>query len=171
MFLILHYFVRRYYSGLVDGNWFFWSARAPCSLTCAEGLRKRLRNCINPAPANGGKPCKGIVMETKSCRKMAKRFFLKVYSDKKGNEISKRNCVLGLLLLCFPFSVHGSWSFWSTWTPCSKTCGVGFQKRVRDCKNPAPVNGGKPCKGVPIETKQCSVQLCPGLDIYKRINK
>lgn len=69
-----------------------------------------------------------------------------------------------LSLLYFIFPVHGGWSIWSAWTPCSKTCDTGFQKRERDCTNPAPVNGGNSCKGVTMETKQCCVQLCAGLE-------
>ena len=84
---------------------------------------------------------------------------------------SQKFCLYFIVVLYVLFPVHGSWSIWSAWTPCSKTCDIGFEKRVRDCTNPAPVNGGKPCKGVPIETKQCCVQLCPGLEIYWRIKK
>ena len=63
----------------------------------------------------------------------------------------------------FFFSVDGNWSAWSEWAPCSKTCGGGLQKRLRNCSNPTPANGGKPCEGAVMETKKCSLTPCPGL--------
>ncbi|XP_038599228.1 complement component C9 [Tachyglossus aculeatus] len=46
-----------------------------------------------------------------------------------------------------PFSpavvVDGSWSCWSSWSPCRK----GERSRTRQCVNPAPGSGGRPCQG------------------------
>ena len=63
----------------------------------------------------------------------------------------------------FTFSVNGNWSAWSAWSSCSKTCDDGLQRRMRKCKNPAPANGGDPCKGNASEVQTCSLQFCPGL--------
>lgn len=114
----------------VDGNWTSWSKWHTCSKTCGNGFQKRMRNCTNPAPANGGRPCNGISMETKICTMK-------------------------------PCPVDGGWASWSDWTPCSQTCGGGFQKRMRNCTNPLPANSGKTCKGVAMETKKCNLKPCP----------
>ena len=62
------------------------------------------------------------------------------------------------------YSVDGSWSPWSSWDPCSETCDEGFQKRMRECTNPTPANGGKACIGAAMETKKCILKFCPGLN-------
>lgn len=114
----------------VNGKWSPWSTWFPCSKTCGGGLQTRKRSCINPAPANSGKPCQGVTKETKGC--------------------NVNKC-----------PVNGNWSAWSAWSSCSKTCDDGLQRRMRKCKNPAPANGGDPCKGNASEVQTCSLQFCP----------
>ena len=43
--------------------------------------------------------------------------------------------------------IHGQWSEWSNWGPCSRKCGTGVQISSRECDNPAPQNGGRFCSG------------------------
>nr|XP_061831771.1 hemicentin-1-like isoform X1 [Nerophis lumbriciformis] len=57
--------------------------------------------------------------------------------------------------------VHGGYSEWAEWGPCSLTCGVGSQKRQRQCNNPLPANGGRHCAGSGIETRSCQGKPCP----------
>ena len=65
-------------------------------------------------------------------------------------------------------TVDGGYSPWSGFGPCSKTCGSGrFQRRVRTCTNPVPLNGGKPCFGQPVQTRACSIRSCPGTERFK----
>lgn len=56
---------------------------------------------------------------------------------------------------------HGSWGGWSNWTICTKECGGGRRRRLRQCNSPAPKNGGRPCMGSVFEDKSCNSQACP----------
>uniref|UniRef100_A0A8B9QGY8 Uncharacterized protein n=1 Tax=Apteryx owenii TaxID=8824 RepID=A0A8B9QGY8_APTOW len=49
--------------------------------------------------------------------------------------------------IVFPVAVHGGFSDWFEWRPCSVTCGQGVQERIRQCNNPLPANGGRRCEG------------------------
>ncbi|XP_019730955.1 hemicentin-1 isoform X2 [Hippocampus comes] len=57
--------------------------------------------------------------------------------------------------------VHGGYSEWAEWSPCSLTCGIGSQKRQRQCNNPLPANGGRHCAGSGTETRSCHGKPCP----------
>jgi hypothetical protein len=48
----------------------------------------------------------------------------------------------------------GFWSEWSSYSGCSKTCGIGNKSRSRVCK-------GGPCSGDTQETQPCAIQECP----------
>ncbi|KAM4615754.1 A disintegrin and metalloproteinase with thrombospondin motifs 13 isoform 2-T2 [Polymixia lowei] len=56
--------------------------------------------------------------------------------------------------------VHGSWSSWSEFSPCSRTCGGGVSYRTRECNNPRPAFGGNDCEGREIEAELCHKQPC-----------
>ena len=58
--------------------------------------------------------------------------------------------------------VDGKFSPWTPWKQCSKTCGGGTQTRTRQCDNPPPSQGGKPCVGDTLQTRVCSINVCPG---------
>ncbi|XP_012721740.2 hemicentin-1 [Fundulus heteroclitus] len=58
--------------------------------------------------------------------------------------------------------IHGGYSSWGEWGPCSSTCGQGFQERMRLCNNPAPANGGRSCSGPNTDSRKCQTGLCPG---------
>ncbi|XP_022800516.1 uncharacterized protein LOC111338320 isoform X2 [Stylophora pistillata] len=52
----------------VDGGYSPWSAFGPCSKTCGSGgIQRRVRTCTNPTPMNGGKPCFGRPLQTRTC--------------------------------------------------------------------------------------------------------
>ena len=59
-------------------------------------------------------------------------------------------------------SVHGGWSGWSLWRPCSVTCGSGVETLLRNCTNPAPQHGGEGCKGSTVRSNVCKKDHCPG---------
>lgn len=57
--------------------------------------------------------------------------------------------------------VNGKFTPWSTWGPCSKSCGEGEQKRTRLCSDPPPSKCGNPCIGDVEETTSCNTHSCP----------
>ncbi|KAM4662226.1 A disintegrin and metalloproteinase with thrombospondin motifs 13 [Discoglossus pictus] len=56
--------------------------------------------------------------------------------------------------------VHGSWSSWSAFSPCSRSCGGGVVMRKRQCNNPRPAFGGRTCEGSHIQAEMCNTQTC-----------
>nr|XP_022919274.1 A disintegrin and metalloproteinase with thrombospondin motifs 2-like [Onthophagus taurus] len=55
---------------------------------------------------------------------------------------------------------NGRWSSWSSWGPCSRTCGIGAEFRSRKCDNPPPMYGGNNCFGLPEEWRLCNLGPC-----------
>ncbi|XP_060723445.1 semaphorin-5B isoform X1 [Tachysurus vachellii] len=59
-------------------------------------------------------------------------------------------------------SRSGGWTPWSSWAPCSTSCGVGFEVRQRSCSNPTPRHGGRVCVGQTREERLCNEDsVCP----------
>uniref|UniRef100_A0A8C5LVR6 Complement C6 n=1 Tax=Leptobrachium leishanense TaxID=445787 RepID=A0A8C5LVR6_9ANUR len=52
--------------------------------------------------------------------------------------------------------VDGSWSCWGPWTSCDIAL---TRTRSRECNNPAPRNGGKPCEGEETQEERCFISL------------
>lgn len=57
---------------------------------------------------------------------------------------------------------HQLFTAWSLWSPCSKTCGVGFRVRKRSCINPRLFPTGGLCNGLSIQHQSCLDRVCPG---------
>ena len=52
---------------------------------------------------------------------------------------------------------HGNWSAWDTWTDCETKPWVGVRKRTRNCTNPVPRRGGRPCVGEAVQYESCNL--------------
>ena len=59
-------------------------------------------------------------------------------------------------------SVNGVWGLWSAWSQCSVSCEDGIQTRTRLCDHPPRLHGGRDCEGENIQTKNCTLDECPG---------
>ncbi|GFR90780.1 hemicentin-1 [Elysia marginata] len=105
------------------GGWSAWESWNPCSVTCGQGVSQRYRACDHPLPKYGG-ACPGPRNESRPCT---------APSSCSGNIFS--------------------WSDWTAWTTCSKTCGGGQRSRSRSLFMSA-VNTRE-------ETSVCSQQPCP----------
>lgn len=56
---------------------------------------------------------------------------------------------------------NGGFSSWSSFSACSKSCGGGLKMRQRACTSPTPLNGGKNCTGLFIDSQACNTNVCP----------
>ena len=63
----------------------------------------------------------------------------------KGND---DNCSLNLIIL------------FVSWSDCSRTCGGGIRRSVRECDNPTPANGGLYCTGDRLRYESCQTKDC-----------
>ncbi|XP_014286449.1 A disintegrin and metalloproteinase with thrombospondin motifs 15 isoform X3 [Halyomorpha halys] len=76
-----------------------------------------------------------------------------------GKWCQKRRCVSRDRKSLQP--VNGGWGKWQKYGECSRTCGGGVRKSIRDCNNPTPANGGKYCLGERVRYHSCATQECP----------
>nr|XP_033798962.1 A disintegrin and metalloproteinase with thrombospondin motifs 14 isoform X2 [Geotrypetes seraphini] len=90
---------------------------------------------------------------------------------KKGPPLDGTECASGKW--CFkghciwktfdqPYSQDGSWSTWSRFSSCSRTCGGGVRSRSRQCNNPPSAYGGRECPGASYEYQVCNSEECRG---------
>ncbi|KAL3852004.1 hypothetical protein ACJMK2_015693, partial [Sinanodonta woodiana] len=55
----------------------------------------------------------------------------------------------------------GTWSAWTNYTACSKTCGGGIQFRSRQCSFQTGHPHGRDCIGNTSSSQECHTNLCP----------
>ncbi|XP_028514725.1 proprotein convertase subtilisin/kexin type 6, partial [Exaiptasia diaphana] len=113
----------------VDGGYSQWTPWSSCTKTCEEGTRNRTRSCTNPRPQHGGRDCSRLGTATQS------------------SVCNTRIC-----------PENSGYSDWSSWSQCTKTCGVGTQNRTRYCKNSTSTE--KRCEGPASQSKRCNTQMC-----------
>lgn len=68
-------------------------------------------------------------------------------------------------------TVRGSWSCWTSWSPCSASCGGGHYQRTRSCTSPVPSPGEDICLGLHTEEALCSTEACPGTECTKSLGR
>ncbi|XP_002121766.3 A disintegrin and metalloproteinase with thrombospondin motifs 12-like [Ciona intestinalis] len=54
----------------------------------------------------------------------------------------------------------GAWSAWTTWSRCSRSCGVGITFSERRCDQPEPRHGGRYCLGERKRYRTCNKWAC-----------
>jgi len=166
----------------VDCKWSEWGEWSSCSSSCGEGSQQRGRTETS-ATSNGAK-CIGKPADVRSCRQpndcpvqcrwgqwtewsrcsstcgpgVFKRIRNQLHvegSACSGFEKDERPC-----LSDDPCPVDCQLEDWSTWSPCSTTCGNGTMSRNRPVLHDSQ-NGGAGCKGNISETSSCSKADCP----------
>ncbi|XP_016146102.1 hemicentin-1-like [Sinocyclocheilus grahami] len=171
----------------VHGGFSEWMEWGACSVSCGTGVQKRLRQCNNPFPANGGHHCIGLATETRSCQGkpcpvdgnwsewssweecsrtcgQGNRTRVRTCSNppaQHGGRACEGKAVEAIMCSIRPCPVAGNWGAWLPWSPCSETCGKGMQTRLRLCNNPPPSFEGPSCEGPDTQTQVCSERNCP----------
>uniref|UniRef100_H0VSR4 SCO-spondin n=1 Tax=Cavia porcellus TaxID=10141 RepID=H0VSR4_CAVPO len=122
------------------GGWGLWSPWSPCSRSCTDpahpAWRSRLRPCL--ANCTVGEPAQERPCNLPSCTEL---------SLCSGPGCGPENC---------------SWTPWGPWEPCSRSCGVGQQRRLRAYHPPRP--GGHWCPDILTayqERRFCNLRACP----------
>lgn len=171
---------------LVDGSWADWSAWSKCDVTCASGYQTRFRLCTDPTPIYGGLDCPGDGNQTRPCTISpcpvdGNWSFWTSWSDcdvtcANGTQTRTRTCTNPVpaysgqncagdsvdtnICVKEPCPIHGGWTQWFSWESCSVTCGVGVQRRHRNCSNPVPDHFGDHCFGDTMDDRICSLEPC-----------
>ncbi|MGH0173029.1 UNVERIFIED_CONTAM: hypothetical protein FKN15_020671 [Acipenser sinensis] len=174
----------------VHGGFSEWLEWAPCSVTCGQGVQKRLRQCNNPLPANGGQHCLGADTETRSCQSkpcpVAGNWGAWLpwgpcsETCGKGTQTRLRLCNNPPPSFDGPHCegqdaqtqvckerhcpVDGKWTSWVSWAACSVSCGGGTRQRTRACASPSPQYGGRQCEGNDVHIDFCNSEPCPNID-------
>ncbi len=60
--------------------------------------------------------------------------------------------------------LDGFWVLLNNWSQCTLKCGGGLQYQQWQCQ--PPLQGGKPCQGMPIRTRPCNIKPCPSVSGY-----
>ncbi|XP_071953956.1 SCO-spondin-like isoform X2 [Antedon mediterranea] len=171
----------------IHGGYTEWTKWPECPVTCGGAEIWRNRNCTNPVPQYDGDDCQGPNTGSKLCNDIvqcpihgnwgrwlywsmcskqceggeSKRIRLcnnpsPLYGGKQCNGTSQETKTCNE----HRCPVHGGYSKWSPWEPCSKSCGGGQTLRTRTCTNPVPQFDGNPCYGTLFERKLCSAFYC-----------
>ncbi|KAL4226916.1 hypothetical protein ACF0H5_014894 [Mactra antiquata] len=172
----------------VNGHWSEWSGYTTCTVTCAGGTQTRNRTCIFDADAPHGAACYGNTTYTQDCNTQPcpvdgiwsswNAWHSCDVTCGGGNRARDRdcffppdtphgnNCTTGTAHDVEPCNdnlcpVDGTWSDWTAWTKCSKTCGGGVKFHTRKCQFPKSVPHGDNCTGDESDKDTCGDSLCP----------
>ncbi|CAF1064997.1 unnamed protein product [Adineta steineri] len=168
----------------VNGGWSAWVDSSPivCSATCGNGSRPQFRTCTNPTPEFGGLYCNGsgvqlIICSTNiTCPGSDTWGSWSTWSGcsvtcGNGTQTSYRNCTSASssgsgtascngssinTTTCYRGScpIDGTWTNFSSYSPCSGICSLGLQASRRTCVNETA--GGMTCSGYGLQFVNCS---------------
>ncbi|XP_005404818.1 PREDICTED: SCO-spondin [Chinchilla lanigera] len=124
----------------LPAGWGLWSPWSPCSRSCTDPARPAWRSRLRPCLANCtvGEPTQERPCNLPSCTELPLC---------PGPGCGPENC---------------SWTPWAPWEPCSRSCGVGQQRRLRAYRPPGP--GGHWCPDILTayqEHRFCNLRACP----------
>ena len=155
-----------------------WGGWSECSKSCGGGIRTKKRECVDQRD-NFGNPCLANLVETENCNTNPCPVWTPwtewtscSKSCGKGIRKKSRECVLAksdidgclgddeAIESCNPDPCP-TLTPWSEWTQCSKSCGGGTQRRIRDCKALTDFQVQNPCMEDLEESRTCNEDSCP----------
>ncbi len=120
----------------VNGGWSTWESWSECVGQCGDRKKTRTRHCNSPYPAHQGLDCAG--------------------NPERSAQEDYDGCK------CY---VSRQWEAWSSWSSCSKSCGIGEMSRTRTCsKVPKGYSGSTAslCSNDDKQTLPCNTNIkCP----------
>lgn len=164
----------------VDCSVTAWGGWSPCSVPCGLGTQQRTRAVVQ-VPANGGSSCPSL-LETRHCTSACAIDC--VVEEWQPWSVCSQPCGKGSRSRIryvstaptnggapcpalqesedcndFPCSIDCVVTSWSSWGPCSVSCGSGQQSRTRSVSTNAQY-GGQACPPL-IEVASCEAGPCP----------
>nr|CAB3266608.1 SCO-spondin-like [Phallusia mammillata] len=155
--------------------WTDWTPWPACSLSCGSGTRSSERTCNFGIPGDIG--CEGSATRSEDCntQECPRWGEYGPWSDCTkscggGTTTRSRECMhgspgdIGCHLgtsseeMDCEVQLCPTWSAWSPWSDCSKTCSEGERSRSRSCENGV---SAADCPGLATESETCTVKDCP----------
>ncbi|KAL0964700.1 hypothetical protein UPYG_G00327770 [Umbra pygmaea] len=170
-----------------EEGWSPWSEWTECSVTCGHGSQQRGRSCDDAILSCSGSSLqtRGCTLASCEIRVRLVKGVWGFWSPWSACSVSCGSGVVSRVRLCnnpppqhgnagcsgnttetqpcdpSPCPIAGNWGPWSSWLPCSLSCGGGLTSRQRECSNPAPQHGGRKCLGETVDYSACNTQPCP----------
>ncbi|XP_052284771.1 SCO-spondin-like isoform X2 [Dreissena polymorpha] len=171
----------------VDGIWTQWSAYSKCSVSCANGVQTRTRQCAFDPRFDRGDSCPGNNTSTQLCDNgpCPVDGVFENWSTWNACPVSCGGGIQARVRVChFPTNVphgldclgishenqtcgnsdcpvDGVLTEWSQWADCTLTCGGGYKIRNRTCYFPPDKPHGHDCVGNLNFSKACANHACP----------
>lgn len=123
-------------SAPVDGSWSAWSQWTKCAQNNGQSTADEQNSNTDYCQCR-----------TRTCDNPAPK---NGGAGCSGLTIEVNNC-----------TVHGGWTEWSAYSPCSQSCGIAVKTRKRTCSNPKPAHGGRVCVGPDRSDIYCTLSPCP----------
>ena len=162
--------------------WTDWTEWSECSATCGGGTRSKVRQCILPFQRGSSLECDGPDIINEKCNDSPcpnlttwSEWSLCSQSCGGGTTSRERQCIYNDISNareaidndCLePLTEYSTcntntcpeYTEWTSWTECSRSCGGGVKRKVRECVLTKDANG---CQGPSEMETICNTQTCP----------
>ena len=159
-------------------RWWRWSGWSSCSHSCGKGSQSRSRKCVKNRRYVSNDECLGEPTEKQACNSHACPAWSEWSNWTKWSQscgqmwryksrdchyknMKSSRCNGSKTKTERTFIECPDWNAWSSWTPCSKSCGSGLQSKNRTCYQKGVTVESAACYGDASLSKDCNVHHCP----------